>query len=66
MMKIEELFTEIEALPEKEFLRLRRWFAEKDWQRWDRQLEVDVAEGKLDILLEEALAAKNEGTLQDL
>jgi hypothetical protein len=40
-MKVEQLQTEIEALPEKDFLRLRRWSAEKDWERWDRQLESD-------------------------
>ena len=53
-MKAEQLQREIEALPEKDFLRLRRWFAEKDWERWDRQLESDVAAGKLDFLLDEA------------
>jgi hypothetical protein len=66
MMNVEQLFIEIEALPERDFLRLRRWFAEKDWERWERQLEVDVMEGKLDFLFEEALRAKTDGTLQDL
>lgn len=66
MMTVEELFVEIEALPEREFLRLRRWIAEKEWERWDRQLERDVAEDKLDFLIEEALASKKEGTLQEL
>ena len=54
VMKVEQLQMEIEALPEKEFLRLRQWFAEKDWERWDGQLESDVAAGKLDFLLDEA------------
>ena len=66
MMQVEQLQREIEALPERDFSRLRRWFAEKDWQLWDRQLESDVAAGKLDFLLEEALSAKQQGSLKDL
>jgi hypothetical protein len=37
MMPVVQLQREIEALPEKEFSRLRLWFAEKDWERWDQQ-----------------------------
>lgn len=66
MMQVEQLQSEIAALPERDFSRLRRWFAEQDWQRWDKQLEVDVAAGKLDYLLEEALAAKQQGSMEDL
>ena len=66
MMQIEQLQTEIEALPQREFARLRRWFAEKDWERWDQQIESDVAAGKLDFLLTEALTAKAQGKLRDL
>ena len=66
MMEIEQLQVAIEALPEKDFLRLRRWFAEKDWEHWDSQLESDVEAGKLDILLDEALSAKAKGNLRDL
>ena len=66
MMQVEQLQREIEALPERDFSRLRRWFAEKDWQLWDKQLESDVAAGKLDFLLDEALSAKQQGTLKDL
>lgn len=66
MMQVEQLQRAIEALPPPEFRRLRQWFAEKDWERWDRRLEADVAAGKLDFLLEEALAAKRQDLLQDL
>lgn len=65
MINLERLQLEIETLPEKDFLRLRRWFADKDWARWDKQLETDVTEGKLDFLLEEALAAKAQGRLRE-
>ena len=66
MMKVEQLQMEIEALPEKDFSRLRRWFAEKDWDLWDSQIASDEAAGKLDLLLEEAAAAKTQGKLQAL
>ncbi len=66
MTEVEQLQMEIEALSEEDFARLRRWFAEKDWERWDQQLESDIAAGKLDFLIEEALAAKAQGTLREL
>ena len=66
MKQIEKIQTEIESLSQEDFVRLRTWFAEKDWQLWDVQLEADISEGKLDFLLEEAMQAKNQGTLQDL
>lgn len=65
-MQIEQLQIEIETLSAEDFARLRRWFADKDWERWDEQLEQDIAAGKLDFLLEEALTAKRRGTLQEL
>ncbi len=64
MMKVEQLQVEIEALPETDFSLLRKWFAEKDWVRWDSQLESDVGTGRLDFLLGEASAAKAEGNLR--
>lgn len=66
MAQVEHIKAEIEALSEEDFASLRKWFAERDWQRWDEQLEADVASGKLDFLLEEAKAAKAQGKLQDL
>lgn len=66
MMQVEQLQMEIESLPRKEFMRLWRWFMQKDWERWDQQLEADVAAGKLDFLLEEAMTAKKHGKLRDL
>ena len=37
-----------------------------DWEKWDRQLEADVRDGRLDFLIAEALEAKEDGTLQKL
>jgi hypothetical protein len=66
MIQVEQIQAEIEALPPEDFERLREWFAEKDWLLWDEQIEADVADGKLDFLLEEAMAAKSQGKLQEL
>jgi hypothetical protein len=66
MTPVEQIQAQIEALPEENFVRLREWFAEKDWLLWDQQLEADIAAGKLDLLLEEAMTAKAQGKLQDL
>ena len=66
MTQVEQLQKEIDRLSDEEFKQLRRWFAEKDWERWDRQIEADVESGKLDFLLKEAVAAKEQETLQEL
>lgn len=66
MLKVEQLQIEIEALPEKDFARLRRWFAEKDWEQWDRQIKADVAAGRLDFLRTEASQAKAQNALREI
>lgn len=65
-MTVEQLQLEIDALPESDFARLRKWFIDRDWERWDRQLESDVAAGKLDFLLDEATSAKTQSLLPEL
>jgi len=66
MMQIEQLQKEINRLSDVEFERLRRWFAEKDWERWDQQVETDIKSGKLAFLMDEAMMAKKQKTLQEL
>ena len=66
MTQLEQLRTTIEALPEEEFTRLRNWFLEKDWERWDSQIARDSAAGKLDFLIEEARQEKASGKLKNL
>ena len=66
MVQVDQIKADIEALPAEEFNRLREWLLEKDWQRWDEQLEKDVAAGKLEFLREEARAAKAQNRLRDL
>ncbi|OHB46354.1 MAG: hypothetical protein A2106_04700 [Planctomycetes bacterium GWF2_40_8] len=66
MLKIEEIEATIEALSEDEYVRLREWFYERDWEKWDRQVEVDSESGKLDFLIKEALDEKAKGNLREL
>jgi hypothetical protein len=66
MAQVEQLKSEIEALSPEDFVQLREWITEKDWQLWDKQIEKDAASGKLDFLREEAMAAKAKGQLRDL
>ena len=66
MSKVDELKTEIERLPREEFTELVRWLSEKDWERWDIEIQADSEVGKLDFLIREAFDAKAKGNLKDL
>jgi len=66
MSKVDELKSAIEALPEDEYVELRQWFSEKDWQNWDEQIKADSKVGKLDFLIKEAKNEKKSGKLRDL
>ncbi len=66
MSNVDKLKTEIERLPQEEFTELVRWSSEKNWERWDKQIEADSAVGKLDFLVREALEEKAKGMLKDL
>jgi len=66
MTKIESLEKEIEQLSPQELRAFRRWFAEFDAKLWDQELERDVAAGKLDRLVDQALAAHRRGEGRDI
>jgi len=66
MSKVSKIKAAIEALGKEEYSQLRRWFSERDWEKWDRQIESDSESGKLDFLLNEALDEKAKGKLKDL
>ena len=66
MSRIEKIQQEILALPQADYVQLRQWFSELDWEKWDRQIESDSDAGKLDFLITEALEEKKKGTLKDL
>ncbi|MBI5747790.1 MAG: hypothetical protein HZA00_01605 [Nitrospinae bacterium] len=66
MLKVEEIEATIESLSDDEYARLREWFYERDWKKWDRQIEADSESGKLDFLIKEALNEKAKGNLKEL
>ena len=55
MGDVEKLECQIKDLSPEELSAFRKWFLAYDWEVWDRQLEQDVAAGKLDALAEKAL-----------
>jgi trans-2-enoyl-CoA reductase len=61
MTRLETLERDVQSLTQQELAEFRAWFAEYDWQVWDRQLEQDVASGKLDAIAAEALAEYERG-----
>lgn len=66
MLKVNEIKAAIESLPEEEYAQLRQWFSERDWQKWDRQIESDSETGKLNFLIGEAFDEKAKGKLKEL
>lgn len=66
MSTLEQIEAAILTLPSDEFKRLRQWFFDLDYQRWDDQLEQDVADGKLDALAEEAIADFEAGRCREV
>lgn len=42
-------------LPSHELENLKQWFFNLDYQRWDEQLEQDIADGNLEALAQEAI-----------
>jgi hypothetical protein len=64
--RLAELETAVEQLTEPEYDKFRRWFLQRDWEDWDRDIQTDSASGKLDFLVQEARDAKRSGKLRDL
>jgi len=61
MGKLEQIEDAIKALSAAELQKLRAWFADFDAVNWDRQLEQDVANGRLEALAQRALAEHTAG-----
>ncbi len=66
MTTIQEIKSAIGSLPHQEYMQLLGWIHDKDWSEWDKQLEDDVASGKLDFLTKEGLEAKKRNKLRKL
>ena len=66
MSNVNEIEEAVRRLDPAELAAFRAWFAEFDAELWDRQLELDVAEGRLDHLAEGALRDLRGGRCTDL
>ncbi|MFH1116235.1 MAG: hypothetical protein V1792_20175 [Pseudomonadota bacterium] len=66
MTRIEELETAVDSLDSEEYTRFRRWFLDRDWEKWDQEIAADAEAGQLDFLVCEAVEAKNRHKLRDL
>jgi hypothetical protein len=53
-MSIAEIESAIAQLPAKEFAELMVWIQEYRERAWDKQIEEDLAAGRLDSLIAEA------------
>jgi hypothetical protein len=62
VQRLEEAIRQLSAEERAEF---RAWFAEFDAAEWDRQLEADVAAGRLDWLADEARRELRAGRCTD-
>ena len=66
MTNVESIEREVVKLTPEELAAFRAWFIEHDWQAWDRELEGDVAAGRLDAFAAEALAEFERGETTEL
>ncbi len=61
MSSLQELETAVKRLSREDLALFRDWFADFEYAAWDRQLESDIAAGRLDKLADEALRERREG-----
>ena len=54
MSTLTDIERAVEQLSPHDLTAFRAWFAARDAMEWDRQLEADVAAGRLDVLGQEA------------
>ena len=61
MTKLEDIEQAVEQLSTDELAKFRTWFAEFQARQFDEQIERDVAAGRLDWLVEEAIEEHRAG-----
>jgi len=66
MSELERLELQSLGLSPGELAKFRAWFLESDAKVWDRQIEADLKAGKLDELVDQALADFKAGKATDL
>jgi carbon monoxide dehydrogenase subunit G len=66
MLTLEQIEFAILQLSPDEYKKLIEWFADLDYQRWDKQLEKDIVDGKLEALAQEAIAEFKAGHCREI
>jgi hypothetical protein len=66
MSKLEQIEAAILSLPSTEFEKLRLWFLDLDYERWDEQIEQDIEEGRLEAFAQEAIAEFEAGYCREI
>jgi len=66
MSNLEQTKAAILSLPSNEFEKLKQWFFDLDYERWDKQLEQDIAEGKLEAFAQEAISEFEAGHCREI
>jgi len=66
MSNLLEIERAVSQLTEEELVAFRGWFEKFDAEVWDRQIEEDVAAGRLDKLAQQAIEHLREGRCTDL
>ena len=66
MTEIEKLEKGIESLSPEELAKFREWFIEFDARTWDRRIEADSKAGKLDRLIDSAMADYKSGRSKEI
>ena len=65
-MNIEEIEQAVSKLSRDELAAFRKWFIEFDWEAWDREIEEDVASGRLNAVIQEVDDDIRAGRVSDL
>lgn len=66
MLTLEQTKAAILSLRDNEFEQLKIWLSDLDYERWDQELERDIADGKLEALAQEAIASKEAGDCREI
>lgn len=66
MSRVEDIEKRVKGLSPDELASFRKWFLEFDNDLWDRQIESDAADGRLDAFADEALRQHEKGETSEL
>jgi hypothetical protein len=66
MSNLEQIEAAILSLPSNEFEKLRIWFLDLDYARWDELIAQDIATGKLEAFAQEAIAEFETGHCREI